>query len=73
MAMQQNILGIIQQSQQMKAQGATDDEVAEAVTPMIDEMIQATFTSGQNQGSAQVMQNAPAGTGPVQAANMLQG
>lgn len=73
-ALQQQILQIIGQSQQIKAQGATDEEVQQQLTPMIDEMIQATFTSGQNQGSAAAITGSPSGTtGISQMGNMQAG
>lgn len=73
-ALQQQILDIISQSQQMKGQGATDEEVQQQITPLVDEVIQSTFTSGQNQGSASTMTGAPTGTtGISQMGNMQQG
>ena len=75
-ALQQAILNIIAQSQQLKAQGLTDEEVQAQITPMIDELVQQTFTSGQNQGSANQLPNsgAPAGTfGVSEMGNMVQG
>lgn len=75
-ALQQAILNIITQSQQLKAQGLTDEEVQAQITPMIDEIIQQTFTSGQNQGTANQLPNsgAPAGTfGVSEMGNMVQG
>lgn len=75
-ALQQAILNIIAQSQQLKAQGLTDEEVQAQITPMIDELVQQTFTSGQNQGTANQLPNsgAPAGTfGVSEMGNMVQG
>lgn len=75
-ALQQAILNLIAQSQQLKAQGLTDEEVQAQITPMIDEIIQQTFTSGQNQGTANQLPNsgAPAGTfGVSEMGNMVQG
>lgn len=75
-ALQQAILNIITQSQQLKAQGLTDEEVQAQITPMIDELVQQTFTSGQNQGTANQLPNsgAPAGTfGVSEMGNMVQG
>ena len=75
-ALQQAILNIIAQSQQLKAQGLTDEEVQAQITPMIDEIIQQTFTSGQNQGTANQLSNsgAPAGTfGVSEMGNMVKG
>lgn len=75
-ALQQAILNIIAQSQQLKAQGLTGEEVQAQITPMIDELVQQTFTSGQNQGTANQLPNsgAPAGTfGVSEMGNMVQG
>lgn len=75
-ALQQAILNLIAQSQQLKAQGLTDEEVQAQITPMIDEIIQQTFTSGQNQGTANQLPNsgAPAGTfGVSEMGNMVKG
>ena len=75
-ALQQAILNLIAQSQQLKAQGLTDEEVQAQITPMIDEIIQQTFTSGQNQGTANQLSNsgAPAGTfGVSEMGNMVKG
>jgi hypothetical protein len=71
----ENILQIIGQAQAMKAEGASDDEVNEQIQPMIDEMVQATFTSGTQQGTAADMSSsAPAGTtGTTQMGNMTSG
>jgi phage gp29-like protein len=75
-ALKNQILQIIQQAQQIKSQGATDDQINQQVAPMVQQIVQATFTSGQNQGSADVMQNksAPAGTmSPTAMGNMQAG
>lgn len=75
-ALQQAILNLIAQAQQLKAQGLTDEEVQAQITPMIDEIIQQTFTSGQNQGTANQLSNsgAPAGTfGVSEMGNMVKG
>jgi hypothetical protein len=66
---------IIGQAQQIKAQGATDDQVNQQITPMVQQIVQQTFTSGQNQGSAQSMSGAaPQGTtSPNALGNMTQG
>jgi hypothetical protein len=67
---------IISQAQQIKAQGATDDQVNQQITPMVQQIVQQTFTSGQNQGSAQSMSgaSAPQGTtSPNAMGNMQQG
>jgi hypothetical protein len=67
---------IISQAQQIKAQGATDDQVNQQITPMVQQIVQQTFTSGQNQGSAQSMSgaSAPQGTtSPNALGNMTQG
>lgn len=71
----QNILQIIAQAQAMKGEGASEEEVNGQITPMIEEMVQATFTSGQNQGSADMMSSsAPSGTtSPTAMGNMMQG
>jgi hypothetical protein len=71
--LQQSIMQIIQQAEQLKAQGLTDDHVMQQISPMVGQIVQQTFTQGQNQGSANSMPNAPSGTGPTAAANMSQG
>jgi phage gp29-like protein len=76
LALKNQILQIIQQAQQIKSQGATDDQINQQVAPMVQQIVQATFTSCQNQGSADVMQNqsAPAGTmSPTAMGNMQAG
>lgn len=74
-ALQEQILQIIGQAQQLKGQGATDDEVNQQISPLVSEIVQATFTSGTQQGTADVMANAaPSGTtGMTQMGNMTQG
>jgi hypothetical protein len=66
---------IITQAQQIKSQGATDDQVNQQITPLVQQIVQQTFTSGQNQGSAQSMSGAaPQGTtSPNAMGNMTQG
>jgi hypothetical protein len=67
---------IISQAQQIKSQGATDDQVNQQITPMVQQIVQQTFTSGQNQGAAQSMSgsSAPQGTtSPTAMGNMQQG
>jgi hypothetical protein len=71
--LQQSIMQIIQQAEQLKAQGLTDDHVMQQISPMVGQIVQQTFTQGQNQGSANSISNAPSGTGPTAAANMSQG
>lgn len=73
--MQQSIMSIIAQSQQMKAQGMADQNVEQQIGPMIEEFIQATFTSGTNQGSAETLTgSAPKGTtSPTAIGNMTRG
>lgn len=75
-ALQGAILALIGQAQQLKSQGATDEQVAQQMEPMIGELVQQTFTSGTNQGSAATLTNqgAPTGTtGITQMGNMVQG
>jgi hypothetical protein len=73
-ALNEQIMGIIGQAQMMKGQGMSDESLKAQLQPMIDELVQATFTSGQNQGSADTMTNAPAGTtSPTAMGNMQQG
>lgn len=70
------ILQIIGQAQQIKSTGATDEEVNAQVTPMVQELVTTTFTSGQNQGSANAMASsaAPSGTtSPTAMGNMMSG
>lgn len=71
----QNIMGIIGQAQQMKGQGVSEENIMEQIQPMIDELVQTTFTSGQNQGSANVMSSSmPNGTmSPTAMGNMSSG
>jgi hypothetical protein len=73
--LEQQILQIIGQAQQMKASGATDQQVQQQVSPMVQQVIEQTFTQGQNQGSAnQMSQSAPKGTtSPTAMGNMTQG
>jgi hypothetical protein len=74
--LQDQILQLIGQAQQMKGQGMTDDTVAQQIQPMIQQLVQQTFTSGQNQGSANAMSSsgAPAGTmSPTAMGNMSSG
>lgn len=70
------ILQIIGQAQALKAQGLTHDNVNQQIAPMVQELAQATFTTGQNQGSANTMSgaSAPVGTtSPTAMGNMTQG
>jgi hypothetical protein len=70
-ALSQQILQIIGQAQAMKGQGLTDDNVNQQIQPMIDQLVQSTFTQGQNQGSANQMAGAPSGTiSPTAMGNM---
>jgi hypothetical protein len=60
----------------MKSQGATDQQVNQTLSPMIQEMVTTTFTTGTQQGSAASMSTsgAPAGTmSPTAMGNMTQG
>ena len=74
-ALEGQIMGIIGQAQQMRGQGMMEEQVQQQISPMIQEVIQATFTSGVNQGSASQMTNsAPSGTtSPTAMGNMVQG
>lgn len=76
-ALEGQIMAIIGQAQQMKAQGSTEEQVQGQVSPMIQQVIQQTFTSGQNQGSAQQMLNQPTApqgtTSPTAMGNMTRG
>lgn len=71
----QAIMGIIQQSSDLKGQGLTEQEVGQQIQPQIDELIQTTFTQGQNQGTASALSNsAPTGTtSPTALGNMTNG
>lgn len=72
----QNIIQIIGQAQMMKGQGVSEENIMAQIQPMVDEMVQTTFTSGQNQGSANTMTNsgAPSGTmSPTAMGNMSSG
>lgn len=75
--LQQAIMQIIHQSEQLKGQGATADNIDKAIAPMVQQLVAQTFTQGQNQGTQDVMQNpptpAPAGTGATQNAAMQAG
>lgn len=71
-----NILQLVGQAQDMKAQGASDDEVNSQLQPMVTDLVQQTFTSGTQQGSAADMSGASAPTGtmsPTSMGNMTQG
>jgi hypothetical protein len=74
-ALSQQILQIITQAEQMRGQGITEEHVTQQIQPMIDQLVQQTFTQGQNQGSASSMSNAaPSGTtSPTALGNMTQG
>jgi hypothetical protein len=74
--LQDQILQLIGQAQQMKGQGMTDETVSQQIQPMIQQLVEQTFTSGQNQGSANTMSSsgAPAGTmSPTAMGNMSSG
>lgn len=75
---QQQIMQIIGQSQALAAQGVSQDNIQQQITPMVQQLVQQTFTSGQNQGSADTMidtgSSAPQGTtGATQMGNMTRG
>jgi hypothetical protein len=75
-ALTDQILQLIGQAQSMKSQGATDQQVNQTLSPMIQEMVTTTFTSGTQQGSAANMSTsgAPVGTmSPTAMGNMTQG
>jgi hypothetical protein len=74
-ALEGQIMQIVGQAQAMRGQGMAEQQIQGQLSPMIQQVIQATFTSGQNQGSAGVMQNsAPSGTtSPTAMGNMIQG
>lgn len=74
-ALQQAILNIIGQAQSLKAQGVTDENIQAQIMPMVDELVQQTFTTGQNQGTANQLPNSmPSGTiGISQMGNMVRG
>ena len=65
--MEQSIMDVITQAQSMKGEGATDEEVQQQVSPMIQELIQATFTQGQSQGTAAAMSGTPSGSTGISA------
>jgi hypothetical protein len=69
------IMQIISQAQQFKAMGSTDDQINQQIQPMVQDIVQQTFTSGQNQGSSQSMSGAaPKGTtSPTAMGNMTSG
>ena len=70
------ILQIIGQAQGMKAQGMTEDNIISQIQPMVQEVVQTTYTSGQNQGTASAMSGstAPRGvTSPTSMGNMQSG
>jgi hypothetical protein len=69
------IMQIIAQAQQFKAMGSTDDQINQQIQPMVQDIVQQTFTSGQNQGSSQSMSGAaPKGTtSPTAMGNMTSG
>ncbi len=76
--LEQAILGMIGQAQQLKSQGATDQQVAQQMAPMVQQLVQQTFTSGTNQGSSETLTGtpsaAPKGTTGISAmGNMTQG
>lgn len=74
-AMTQQILQLIAQAGEMKGQGMQEQEVMQQIQPMIDQLIQQTFTSGTGQGTASDLSgSAPQGTtGISQMGNMMQG
>jgi hypothetical protein len=69
------IMQIISQAQQFKAMGSTEDQINQQIQPMVQDIVQQTFTSGQNQGSSQSMSGAaPKGTtSPTAMGNMTSG
>ena len=71
--LQQAILNVVMQAQQLKSQGATDEDVQMQIAPMIDEIIQNTFTSGTNQGTANQLNNISVPMGITQEGNMVRG
>jgi hypothetical protein len=73
--LEQHILGLIAQGNELKSQGATEEQVNQQLSPMIQEMVQKTFTSGTNQGSSETLTgSAPKGTtSPTAMGNMTQG
>jgi hypothetical protein len=74
-ALVQNIVQIIGQAQAMKGQGMSDDNVHQQIQPMVEQVVQQTFTSGTKQGTASDMTNAaPSGTtSPTAMGNMTNG
>jgi hypothetical protein len=75
-ALEGQIMQIVGQAQAMRGQGMAEEQIQGQLSPMIQQVIQATFTSGQNQGSASTMLNAgaPSGTtSPTAMGNMTQG
>lgn len=71
--LQQAILNVVMQAQQLKSQGATDEDVQMQIAPMINEIIQNTFTSGTNQGTANQLNNISVPMGITQEGNMVRG
>jgi hypothetical protein len=69
------IMQMIGQAQQMKAQGIADENINQQLTPMVQQLAQQTFTTGHNQGSADSMGTpAPQGTtSPTAMWNMTRG
>lgn len=74
-ALEGQIMQVVGQAQAMRAQGMAEEQIQGQLSPMIQQVIQATFTSGQNQNSGLSMQNAaPSGTtSPTAMGNMTQG
>lgn len=74
-ALIESISSLITQAEQMKGDGATDEEVTQNMQPQIQQLVEQTFTSGTQQGSAASMTNsAPQGTmGTTQMGNMTSG
>ena len=62
--LQNAILQIIAKAQALKGQGLTDENVNNQISPDVQQLIEKTFTQGNNQGSASAMgsSGAPAGT-----------
>jgi len=74
--LEQAILQMIAQAQAMKSQGMSDEEVNAQISPMVQQLVEQTFTSGTNQGTAGQLPGsaAPIGTtSPTAMGNMTRG
>jgi hypothetical protein len=79
--MMQQIMQFIQMGEQLKAQGASDDEIQQQIAPAVQQLLQQTQSTGasqssepQGQGSAPSDSGQPQGTtSQVSAANMANG